>query len=96
MEDSYRRVPLWKDVSTEDWEDWHWQLRNRIYTVEQLREVIELTPEEQEACSRKQGRLVMAIPPYWASLMDPKDPSCPIRRQAVPLTDEFNILPNDM
>ncbi|MBI3322586.1 MAG: KamA family radical SAM protein, partial [Candidatus Omnitrophica bacterium] len=47
-------------------------------------------------CSRKQGRLVMAIPPYWASLMDPKDPSCPIRRQAVPLTDEFNILPNDM
>ena len=96
MDDSYRRVPLWREVSPEDWEDWHWQLRNRIYTVEQLQEIIRLTPEEEEACSRKQGRLVMAIPPYWAALMDPEDPNCPIRRQAVPLAEEFEIGPNDM
>ena len=94
--DDYRRIPLWKDVASEDWEDWHWQLRNRIYTVDQLRQVLHLTPEEEEACSKKQGRLVMAIPPYWVSLMDPEDPGCPIRRQAVPLTEEFSIGPNDM
>ncbi len=96
MDDSYRRVPLWKDVSPEEWEDWQWQLRNRIYTVEQLQQVIRLTPEEKSAVAKKEGRLVMAIPPYWASLMDPADPSCPIRRQAVPLAEEFNIAAHDM
>ena len=96
MDDNFRRVSLWKDVREEDWEDWQWQLRNRIYTVEQLRQVIELTAEEEEAVERKQGRLVMAIPPYWAALMDPKDPNCPIRKQAVPTTDEFEIGPHDM
>ena len=96
MDDSYRRIPLWKDVSPEDWEDWHWQLRNRIYTVDPLKQVLHLTPEEEEACSKKQGRLVMAIPPYLVSLMDPEDPSCPIRRQAVPVSDEFNIGLHDM
>ena len=96
MDDSYRRVPLWKDVTEAEWEDWHWQLRNRIYTVEQLKQVISTTPEEEEAVSRRQGRLVMAIPPYWAALMDPEDPGCPIRRQAVPVLEEFSILPHDM
>lgn len=96
MDDSYRRIPLWSNVSPEDWEDWHWQLRNRIYTVDQLRQVISLTPDEEEACAKKQGRLVMAIPPYWAALMDPQDPNCPIRQQGVPRMEEFSIGPHDM
>jgi len=96
LDDSYRRIPLWKDVSPEEWEDWHWQLRNRIYTLDQLQQVLQLTPEEEEAVTKTQGRLVMAIPPYWASLMDPKDPHCPIRRQAVPVKEEFEIGPHDM
>lgn len=96
LDDRYRRIPLWREVSAEDWEDWRWQLRNRLYTLEQLRQVIRLTPEEEEACARKQGRLVMAIPPYWAALMDPDDPRCPIRRQAVPVADEFHISPHEL
>lgn len=96
MDDSYRRIPIWKDVAPETWEDWHWQLRNRITTVEGLKRVIRLTPEEEEAVSRRQGRLVMAIPPYWAALMDREDPGCPIRMQAVPKASEFDIRPNDM
>ena len=96
MDLSERRISLWKDVSQEEWDDWHWQLRNRIYTVEQLRQVVNLTPEEEAAVTKRQGRLVMAIPPYWAALMDPDDPRCPIRRQAVPLEEEFSIGPHDM
>ncbi len=96
MDDSYRRIPLWKSVTPEEWDDWQWQLRNRIYTADQLRQIIEMTPEEEEAVARKEGRLVMAIPPYWASLMDPKDPNCPIRKQAVPTSVEFEIGPHDM
>ena len=96
MDDNFRRIPLWKDVTNQEWEDWHWQLRNRIYTLEQLRQVIRVTPEEEAAVEKREGRLVMAIPPYWASLMDPEDPRCPIRMQAVPVAEEFTIAVHDM
>ncbi len=94
--EAYRRIPLWKDVPLEDWETYRWQMTNRIQTVEQLRQVIKLTPSEERAVTRKSGRFIMGIPPYWAALMDADDPTCPIRRQAVPVEDEYKLSPNDM
>ena len=94
--DAYRRIPLWKDVPLEQWETYRWQMANRIQTVEQLRQVIRLTTSEANAVTRKSGRFIMGIPPYWAALMDPDDPTCPIRRQAVPVEDEYRLSPNDM
>jgi lysine 2,3-aminomutase len=38
----------------------------------------------------------MGITPYYAALMDPNDPNCPIRLQSVPQMGELNILPGDM
>ena len=96
QDNGYHHIPMWQGVSERDWEDWHWQLRNRITNVEQLRSWFSLTPSEDEAARRTQGRLVMAIPPYWASLMDPSDPNCPIRRQCIPTMDEFDIRDHDM
>ena len=40
----------WKDVPAADWNDGHWQLRNRITTLAQLEEMLELTKEEREGC----------------------------------------------
>ena len=94
--EAFRRIPLWKDVPLEEWETYHWQMANRIQTVEQLRQVIKLTTSEENAVTRKSGRFIMGIPPYWAALMDPEDPMCPIRRQAVPVEDEYRLSPNDM
>ena len=71
--EAFRRIPLWKDVPLEDWETYQWQMANRIQTVEQLRHVIRLTPSEEVAVTRKSGRFIMAIPPYWAALMDPDE-----------------------
>ena len=45
---SYRSISLWEDVSPAQWNDWRWQIANRITTVEQLDEVINLTAEEKE------------------------------------------------
>ena len=95
-EEAYRRIPLWKDVPLEQWQTYRWQMTNRVQTVEQLRQVIRLTPSEEHAVTRKSGRFIMGIPPYWAALMDPEDPMCPIRRQAVPVEDEYKLSPNDM
>lgn len=96
QENGYHQIPMWRDLSESDWNDWHWQLRNRITSVEQLRGWFPLTPSEEEAARRTEGRLVMAIPPYWASLMDPQDPNCPIRRQCIPTMEEFNLREHDL
>ncbi|MEM0343766.1 MAG: KamA family radical SAM protein, partial [Thermoplasmata archaeon] len=93
---SYRDIPLWKNVKQRDWDDWRWQLRNRIQTVEQLKQVINLTPEEEEGVKKCLGVLRMAISPYFASLMDPDDPNCPIRKQAVPTVRELEFKDSDM
>ena len=92
----YHRIDLWKDVSELDWEDWHWQVENRIRTKEDLSHIIKLTSEEEEAVKKSHGRLSVAITPYWATLMDAEDPNCPIRRQAVPLSLELKTSPHEM
>ena len=92
----YQRISLWKDVPLEEWETYRWQMTNRIETADKLRQVIKLTPSEEAAVNRRSGRFVMGIPPYWAALMDSDDPTCPIRRQAVPVEEEYKLSPNDM
>jgi lysine 2,3-aminomutase len=92
----YQQISLFKDVNPLDWEDWHWQLKHRICTKEELVQVIKLTPQEEKGIDKAKGRLSMAITPYWASLIDAEDPDCPIRRQSVPVSDEFAVSPHEM
>jgi lysine 2,3-aminomutase len=92
----YTSIPLWKDVDEAQWNDWRWQIANRITTVDALSQVINLTDEEQEVIEKSLNMLRMAITPYYASLMDPDDPTCPIRMRAVPTILETDISPEDM
>lgn len=78
------------DVSTDKWSDWKWQLKNRIQTLDELRAWIEPTPEEVAGIDATNGLFRWQITPYYASLMDPLDPDCPIRRQVVPRIDEMS------
>ena len=85
-----RRKALFPQVSDEDWNDWHWQVANRIETLEDLKKYISLTPEEEEGVKACLGPLRMAITPYYLSLIDPDDPYDPVRRQAVPTAAELH------
>ena len=38
---------FFENVSQKDWNSWHWQMQNRIETVDDLKKYIELTPEEE-------------------------------------------------
>ncbi len=67
-----------------DWYDYKWQLRNAIRTVEHLRDWIEVDDQEAFAISALEGRYRWQVTPYYASLMNRYDPSCPIRLQAIP------------
>lgn len=92
----YQQISLYKDVHPLDWEDWHWQLKHRIRAKEELAQVIKLTSEEEGGIKKANGRLSMAITPYWATLIDPEDPNCPLRRQAVPVVSESVVGPHEM
>lgn len=91
-----RREKLFPNVSDEQWNDWKWQLTNRILTVEDLQKYVELTPEELEGTKKTLESLRMAITPYYISLINPDDPYDPVRKQAVPLSEELYIAPSDL
>ncbi len=85
----WKDIELWKDVTDEEWNDWLWQLTNTIRTVEDLRKVIHLTPEEEEGARISVKTIPLNITPYYASLMNPDDPRCPVRMQSVPVGKEL-------
>ena len=92
----YTEVEMWKDVTQEQWDSWEWQVRNRITTLEKLKEVINLTEKEEEGIQKSLEILRMGITPYYALLMDKDDPKCPVRMQAVPTILETHISSADM
>ncbi len=79
----------WHDVAESDWNDWRWQLKHRITTVEQLQKFLPtLTPEELAGAQLANHKLALGITPYFFSLIDPADENCPIRTQVVPRIEE--------
>jgi len=95
VEEEYKLNP-WKDASDEEWEDWRWQLKNRITKAEQLKLLLNLNDEEVAAIDASKGRMATAITPYFATLMSRTDPNCPIRRQALPTLQEIHFSPHDL
>lgn len=81
---------IFLDVKNEDWNDWRWQVKNRITTVEELKKYIPLTESEEEGVRKCLENLRMSITPYYLSLIDPTNPNDPIRKQAIPTYKELN------
>ncbi|MBQ9535198.1 MAG: lysine 2,3-aminomutase [Clostridia bacterium] len=91
-----RRNNAFSDVPEKDWNDWRWQVRNRIETLDELKKHIALTPEEENGVQQCLGTLRMAITPYYLSLIKPDDPDDPIRRQAIPTAKELHVSQADL
>ena len=83
-----RRKQLFPNVTDEQWNDWKWQVKNRIETLDQLKALVSLTPEEEEGVRKSLETLRMAITPYYLSLINPNDPNDPVRKQAIPTVAE--------
>ncbi len=79
-----------------EWNDWHWQIRNRITDFKTLKKYIQLLPEEEAVAKSKSFSFRMAITPYYLSLIDPKNPNDPVRLQAIPRIEESRLNPSDM
>jgi len=77
-------------VEERDWRDWTWQMRHRVRSADELAAFAKPVEAEQRAIVELASRFRFVITPYYASLMDPEDPECPIRRQVVPRTAELD------
>jgi len=90
------RGRAWVETPAEDWNDWQWQQRNRVTGLEMLDKVLDVTEAERNAFEQSHAQFHMGITPYYAALMDPSDPNCPIRLQSVPQQGELLVLPTDL
>lgn len=91
-----RRKEMFPNVTDEQWNDWRWQLKNRIENLEDLKKYLKLTPDEEEGVKRTLATLRMSITPYYLSLIDPENPNCPIRKQAVSTSEELHRAAADL
>jgi lysine 2,3-aminomutase len=76
-------------VSINEWNDWKWQVRNRVRRLDVLEKVLDLTDDERASVEQRTGNLPIAITPYYLSLLSPTDPDQPLRRTHIPVGGEF-------
>ncbi len=86
---------LFSHVPEELWNDWKWQAANRVETLEELKNYIQLTAEEEKGIKNCLNTFRMAVTPYYLSLIDLNDPNDPVRRQAIPTEAELYFAPEE-
>lgn len=74
-----------------DWDDWRWQLQNRISDVGILSEFMHFSPEEEKIIREISEKYRWATTPYYLSLMDFEDREYAINRMAVPTAYERDM-----
>ena len=77
------RKKYFPDVSATDWNDWRWQLKNRLTTVDQIGRVLPLSDEEKKLMT-EEGAFPVAVTPYYASLLA----DSPLRKTMLPSAAE--------
>jgi len=91
-----RRPAFWKDVGYESWASWHWQQQNRVRDLPTLDSILHLSDEERSTFLKASELFRVAITPHYVALMNPNDPQCPIRQQAIPQARELIIEPFEL
>ena len=94
MEQSKRNI--YTEVSDSDWNDWTWQIRNRVETLDELKQSMDLSAAEEIGVEKCLQTMRMAVTPYYLSLIDPDDPNDPIRMQSIPTAHELHTSKADL
>lgn len=80
----------------ERWNDWRWQMRHRLTKLEHFQQLLGLTPAEERGLLVAPEKFAVAVTPYFASLLNPEDPLCPLRLQVIPREEELVVSATDM
>jgi len=89
IQQSKQRILKVLNGTEADWNNYHWHLKNAIRDVTTLSKIISVSDEEAKAIEKTALLYRWSISPYYASLMDPDDRACPIRKQSVPTAEEY-------
>jgi lysine 2,3-aminomutase len=81
-------IPL---VVRDRWHDWRWQLANMLESADELTRYVDLSPQERAGLAGSAALFRVGVTPYYASLMDRHDPTCPIRMQVIPHPHEADV-----
>ncbi|MFC1947406.1 KamA family radical SAM protein [Chloroflexota bacterium] len=73
------------------WDDWKWQFRHRITTVDELARYVPLSENEKTQLTLVTRKYPLSITPYYLSLINPLDPNDPIKKQAIPSFEEIAL-----
>ena len=87
---------IFQDIPADKWGSWQWHLQNKIESVEGLKKLVDISPEQEADIIRCLKDFRMAITPYYLSLIDISDPNDPIWKQSVPSIQETNFAGEDM
>ena len=77
-------------ATEKDWNDFKWQLSNRITDVKTLSLILDLSEEEKKEIQSVGDKYRWAVSPYYACLLDPKDKYDPIRLLSIPAAIELD------
>jgi lysine 2,3-aminomutase len=91
---SFRRK-FFPHATRKDWNDWRWQIQNRIRTLEQLEKILKLSAKERLALEMHRANLPVGVTPYFMSLLPPEETDHPLRRTVIPTVDEFLKMPEE-
>jgi lysine 2,3-aminomutase len=86
-----KEIAFLNKTSRENWNDWKWQFRNRITTVEKLSTVIPLSAKEKTQLQLVTAKYPLSVTPYYLSLINVYDPEDPVRKQAIPSFEEITL-----
>jgi lysine 2,3-aminomutase len=93
LDNWYSGKGYWSDTTDAEWNDWKWQLRNRITKKEQFERYLKISKSESEGLCISSSKLLVSVTPHFLNLINPTDPDCPIRKQVIPSNQEGLVLP---
>jgi len=91
---SFRRM-FFPHATRKEWNDWRWQIQNRIRTLEQLQKILRLSAKERLALEMHRSHLPIGVTPYFMSLLPHGEIDHPLRRTVIPMVDEFLKMPGE-
>ncbi len=92
---AYRDVPLFENISEEEWNNWKWQFRNGIRDINTLKKIIRIDDQEERDLEKVLQTFKMSITPYYACLMDREYKRGSVRLQGVPGIRELEYEADD-
>lgn len=93
---SKHRLSAYKDIPAKQWNDWKWQLDNRLTTADDVIRVLNPSKKIIEGMHAASKNFRLSITPYYADLIDIQAEHCPIKAQAIPQSLEVEIVDSDM